>query len=232
MTGPLPSIRLCVDSPLAAGAEVTLSVGASHYLVKVMRLAAGGRLRLFNGRDGEWLAELTSVDRKAAVARLLDPVRAQAAEPGPCLLFAPVKRANTDLIVEKATELGAAEIRPVVTARSIAERVRTDRLRLIAREAAEQCGRLTLPEIHEPAPLLRAVAAAGPLLFCDTDPEAPRMVADMAARAVLVGPEGGFTPEERERLLALPEVRPVSLGPRTLRAETAAIVALAMLGAG
>lgn len=232
MTRTGPSIRLHVDDPLDVGAELSPVAGAAHYLLVVMRLESGAEVALFNGRDGEWRAELIRVGRKDARLRVLGRLRGQQAEPGPCLLFAPVKRANTDLIVEKATELGVSSIRPVISARSIAERVRTDRLRLIAREAAEQCGRLTLPDIHEPAPLIAAAAAAGSLLLCDTDPGAPALVPGGSASAVLIGPEGGFAPEERARLLALDTVRPVSLGPRILRAETAVIAALAILGAG
>lgn len=231
-------IRLYVEDPLAAGRVITVPREAAHYLVGVMRRARGDEIRLFNGRDGEWQGQLVDARRGHARVEIGAQCRPQSEEKGPSLLFAPVKRARTDLIIEKATELGAARIVPVETARGIAERVRLSRLEKIAREAAEQCGRLTLPVIEAPAALARVLAdwpCDRPLLFCDTAGKAPPLAAacrDLPVDrlpAVLVGPEGGFTEAERRLILDHAASRAVSLGPRTLRAETAAIAALAIL---
>ncbi len=240
MARDMTRIRLHVDAPLASGARIVLPVAASHYLLTVMRLGAGAAIAVFNGRDGEWRARLVDRRRAGATLEVERRLRAQEDEVALWLLFAPVKRAATDLIVEKATELGATRLVPVMTARAIAERVRRERLEKIAREAAEQCGRLTLPEIAALLDLSAAAAAwspAHPLYLCDPDAAAPpflEVLEDASAgepAAVLVGPEGGFTEAEREMLRRLEAVRPVSLGPRTLRAETAAIAALALMQA-
>ncbi|RMD88600.1 MAG: 16S rRNA (uracil(1498)-N(3))-methyltransferase, partial [Alphaproteobacteria bacterium] len=206
MTGRMSRIRLFVEDPLATGRVITLPREAAHYLVTVMRCSTGDGIRLFNGRDGEWRGQLVDARRGHARIEIGAQCRPQIEEKGPSLLFAPVKRARTDLIIEKATELGAARILPVETARGIAERVRLPRLEKIAREAAEQCGRLTLPVIDAPAALARVLAdwpGDRPFLFCDTGGTAPPLAAacrDLPAAwppAVLVGPEGGFTEAER-----------------------------------
>ncbi|MGY6627314.1 MAG: 16S rRNA (uracil(1498)-N(3))-methyltransferase [Oceanicaulis sp.] len=233
--------RLFIDAPLSGGASLTLERDQAHYLVSVMRRQPGDTVRVFNGRDGEWRAALVSAGKREARLELADRLREQAAPPPLTLYFAPVKKARTDFIVEKATELGARAIIPVLTRRTNAERVRTDRLSALAREAAEQTERLDVPVIGEPL-RLDALMDAWPqdqrLIFCDETGGAPMLEALLAVReggsgpeqhwAILIGPEGGFAPEERERLRALPGVVPVSLGPRILRADTAAAAALAL----
>jgi len=238
--------RLFVDAPLSEGAALTLERDQAHYLVSVMRRQPGDGVRVFNGRDGEWRAVLASAGKREARLELTERLRGQAVPPPLTLYFAPVKKARTDFIVEKATELGARAIIPVLTRRTNAERVRTDRLSALAREAAEQTERLDAPVIGEPL-RLDALLDAWPqdqrLIFCDETGGAPMLEALLAVReegrghkraddiqhwAILIGPEGGFAPEERERLRALPGVLPVSLGPRILRADTAAAAALAL----
>lgn len=244
-----PDPRLFIDTPLAAGARIALERDQAHYLVNVMRREQGSGVRLFNGRDGEWQGVLIEASRRAAVLEIAGQLREQAGVPDITLCFAPVKKARTDFIVEKATELGAARIQPVITRRTQSERVRTDRLQAIAREAAEQTERLCLPEIAEPVSLdqlLDQWPATTRLIFCDEagEGEGPwggaagraMPMADMlrgepdlaGAWAILTGPEGGFAPEERSRLRGLDFVRPVTLGPRILRADTAALSALTL----
>lgn len=244
--------RLMIDAPLAAGQTLELDEAQARHVGTVLRLAPGDALRVFNATDGEWrarVAEKTKRGMRVTVESLLREARAPVDLD---LLFAPVKRHATDLIVEKATELGVARIRPVITQRTIAETVRTDRLANIAREAAEQTERFDAPEILEPVSLARALDgwdAARLLIYADESgdedakawggeagraaPVAEALQAGAAPPklAILVGPEGGFTPEERRMLRALPYVRAVSLGPRILRAETAAIATLAVIQA-
>jgi 16S rRNA (uracil1498-N3)-methyltransferase len=231
-------VRLHVDHPLGPGQTVPLSQGQSHYLGNVLRLGPGAAVRLFNGRDGEWLARLVEVGRKGAVARAEAQEVPQGAPPDLWLLFAPVKKAQTDFIVEKAVELGAARIVPVVTDFTNAERVRADRLQTIAAEAAEQCGATWVPPVAEAGRLDRMLDGWDParrILWADEGlagaAAGPGLAGAMAGAppgpwAVLTGPEGGFSPPERARLSALPYVTPVRLGPRILRAETAALAAL------
>ena len=246
-----PPPRLHVDAPLAGGA-VPLARDQAHYLGTVLRLGPGADILLFNGRDGEWRAAVGDLTRKGGHADLTERTRAQTPTDGPALLFAPLKKTSTDLVVRMGTELGAARFVPVLTARTQAERVKTDRLAVIAREAAEQSERLDVPPVDAPRPLMDALAEAGPVLFCDEagdDPGqrwgggagrgAPILAAlsqapapAPAPRAVLVGPEGGFTPEERAAIRAHPGARAASLGPRILKAETAAAAALALWQAG
>jgi 16S rRNA (uracil1498-N3)-methyltransferase len=232
---PAAKVRLFVEAPLVEGAEVALEREQAHYLFTVMRLGVGGAVAVFNGRDGEWRAEVAAVGRAGrlvAVARTGD----QRVPPDLWLLFAPVKKARTDFVVEKATELGAARIVPVFTRYTNAERLRPDRLRRIAIEAAEQCGETYVPEVGEGARLERVLDgwnAGRRLMFCDERRDAAPAAAALAAEgpapwAVLIGPEGGFAPEEAERLGGLPFVVPVSLGPRVLRADTAAVAALTL----
>ncbi|MEO0819187.1 MAG: 16S rRNA (uracil(1498)-N(3))-methyltransferase [Pseudomonadota bacterium] len=246
MPQPVPKIRLHLDAPLAEGAELALAREQAHYLGTVMRQAAGARVLVFNGRDGEWLAELTEAGRRGGRLRALEQTRAPAEPPDLWLLFAPVKKARTDFIVEKATELGCRRIQPVFTRRTNAERVRPDRLQAHAVEAAEQCGLVFVPEIAEPVALARLLERWDParrILFCDERaagfggaaaalPAAARALGAAAEGAgpwaVLTGPEGGFAPEEAERLAAMPEAVAVGLGPRVLRADTAAVAALVL----
>ncbi|MGD2133281.1 MAG: 16S rRNA (uracil(1498)-N(3))-methyltransferase [Maricaulaceae bacterium] len=244
--------RLHLDHDLATGAEIALDEGQARYLVQVMRLKAGDGVRVFNAESGEWRARLSGAGRKGARLAIEERTRApQRLSADLHLLFAPVKRTRTDFIVEKATELGVSAIRPVFTQRTVAERVRLDRLEAIAREAAEQSERLDLPQVREAEKLDVALdgwaekEGGRKLLFLDeasggegspwreTDQDAPPALAALAGHpkgpwAVLIGPEGGFTPEERARLRSESFVVTASLGPRILRADTAAIAALTL----
>jgi 16S rRNA (uracil1498-N3)-methyltransferase len=292
--------RLLIDQRLGAGARLELDEAQTRHVGTVLRLDAGDALRVFNAEDGEWRARVSEKAKRTMSVRVEDFLRPARAAPDLELLFAPVKRHATDLIVEKATELGVRRLRPVITQRTIAETVRVDRLHAIAREAAEQTERFDLPDIAEPVSLAKALDdwdAARPLIFADEADEAPAIVdvlrtfsppaarrpansvsagsrsdpeaekvasecepdegrgygrdakslADIAAverpspsapspqgrggASLLIGPEGGFTPEERRMLRSLAFVKPVSLGPRILRAETAVIAALSMIQA-
>jgi len=239
---PAARVRLFLEAPFEAGALVLLPPRALHHLGTVLRLAAGASLLVFNGRDGEWRARIERLSRKGGTVRLERQVRPQLEGADLRLLFAPVKRSRLDLVAEKATELGVAALGPVLTARTNAERVNLERLRHHVVGAAEQCGRLTVPGVLEPVRLEDLVSrwdAERRLLFCDEAGGAPigealrREAAGIdAARpprwAVLIGPEGGFASEERAALRRLPQCLPVSLGPRLLRAETAAIAALSL----
>jgi 16S rRNA (uracil1498-N3)-methyltransferase len=222
--------RLFVGQPLNEGACVQLGAAQANYLGNVLRLSAGAELLVFDGISGEWLARIAAAGKKRmslAVERL---TREPESIPDVWLAFAPVKRAQTDWLVEKATELGAARLIPVVTQRTIAERVRLDRLESIAIEAAEQCGRTRVPQIAEPMPLKRFVDELDParhFYFADEGGGEPLSSAFQEGPAViLTGPEGGFAEEERVFVRGS-GARAVSLGPRILRAETAALAALA-----
>lgn len=227
-------IRLFVMADLGPGVEVALDADQGHYLFAVMRLGAGARVAVFNGRDGEWLAEVTRAERGKGRLVLVAPGQKQRRPPDLTLLFAPIKKARTDFIVEKATELGCARIQPVFTRHTNSERLRADRLRAHAIEAAEQCGETYVPEVAEAAklgPLLDGWDPARRLMFCDEAREARPAAAMLAAEsagpwAILIGPEGGFASDEVARLRALPFVRPVTLGPRVLRADTASVAAI------
>ncbi len=231
------SIRLFVSAPLAEGAEVHATPGQAHYLGTVMRRGPGALVRLFNGADGEWQARLATVKRDRAELTIETRLRAQAAEPDLWLAFALLKRDATDLVAQKATELGVAALLPVTTERTNAERINAARMTAIAIEAAEQSERLTVPRVA-PIQRLPDLLAAWPAerrLFAAIErsngaPLRPGRSEDMAA--LLVGPEGGFSGRELDALRAQPFVVPVSLGPRVLRAETASIAGLALLQAG
>jgi 16S rRNA (uracil1498-N3)-methyltransferase len=231
--------RLYVKSPLRAGAEVELDGEQAHYLINVLRLKQGDKLLLFNGNDGEWCARLSTVSKKKAQAVLEHQTRAQ--EDGPDLhyLFAPLKRARLDYMAQKATEMGASVLRPVITRRTVAEKVKTSRLIANAIEAAEQCGILRVPEVREPEKLANVLGswdATRLLIFADEVAPSSSPLEALVAQgqrplALLIGPEGGFEPEERAALLAKPFVLPISLGPRVMRADTAAVAALALVNA-
>lgn len=227
-------IRLYVDCPLGAGQGVALSEGQANYLFAVMRLPLGAGVLVFNGRDGEWLATVAEGGKRTGRLVCLDPARPQAMPPDLWLLFAPVKKDRTQFIVEKAVELGVARLCPVQTRFTNAERLRVDKARAHAVEAAEQCGATFVPPVDEVQPLDRLLAAWPAdrrILWADESLITTRQT--LAALppgpwAVLIGPEGGFSIDERDRLRAHPAVVPVSLGPRILRAETAAIAALTL----
>ncbi|MDX2142237.1 MAG: 16S rRNA (uracil(1498)-N(3))-methyltransferase [Rhodospirillaceae bacterium] len=229
------TIRLFVPDALAAGGLVALSEAQSHYAVHVMRLKPGARVLVFNGRDGEWSATLESATRKSFALGLEAQTRAQLPEPDVWLLFAPLKRARNEWLVEKCTELGAAALVPVMTLHTNAERVNVERLTAIAVEAAEQCERLTVPEVRAPMALAHVIAQwpSARRLFVLDETGAGAPVAAAAQNhgsgpcAFLIGPEGGFAQSELDDLGQLPFVTRVGLGPRVLRAETAALAALA-----
>ncbi len=229
-------IRLFVEADLRPGEAVALTAAQAHYLFAVMRLEAGARIAVFNGRDGEWLAEPRPEGRRGGAVVPLEPGRPQRRPPDLWLIFAPIKKARTDFIVEKACELGAARILPVFTRNTNSERLRPERLRLHAIEAAEQCGETFVPQVAEPARLdaiLGGWDAGRRVMFCDETRDARPAAEALAAAgpgpwAILTGPEGGFAPEEAARLRAAPFVLPVTLGPRVLRADTAAVAALAL----
>lgn len=230
-------IRLFVRAErLEAGGAVPLDEAQAHYLFTVMRLGTGDRVLVFNGIDGEWSAEVAAAGRRGGTLVVREQTRQQRQQPDLWLLFAPIKKARTDFIVEKATELGALRIRPVFTAFTNAERLRVDRLRAHAVEAAEQCGETFVPDIDEPAKLgdlLDGWDPARRLMFCDEERSAPPARDALAAAgpgpwAILIGPEGGFSPDEARRLRTLPFVTAATLGPRILRADTAAAAALAI----
>ncbi|HUF88241.1 MAG TPA: 16S rRNA (uracil(1498)-N(3))-methyltransferase [Thermohalobaculum sp.] len=238
MAQPSAKIRLFVGAPLGAEADLALSREQAHYLFSVMRLREGAPVLVFNGRDGEWLARVAEGDRRGGTLACREPTRPQSEPPDLWLAFAPVKKARTDFIVEKATELGCRRIVPVLTRHTQAERVNTARLRAHAVEAAEQSGRLTVPEVAGPvtlAGLLGGAQEAAPrrVLFCDESGAGQPALAALDGAApgpwtVLIGPEGGFDGDERARLAAHPHAVAVSLGPRILRADTAAVAALAL----
>ena len=228
-------IRLHVTSSLSVGGAVAPTLDQSRYLTQVMRLKAGDDLLVFNGRDGEWRASIAEVLKKGVILRAEEQVRPQTYGADLELIVAVVKKARVETIVEKAAELGARRVRLVLTKRTNADRIRLDRLDAIAEEAAEQTGRMDVPAVDDPVKLdalLDSWQAGRRLMFCDETGGAPAIAALGAAGAgpwsILIGPEGGFSPEERERLRALPFTTAVSLGPRILRADTAAIAAMTL----
>jgi 16S rRNA (uracil1498-N3)-methyltransferase len=223
--------RLFVRQPLAAGGTIDLDGSQANYLGNVMRLGTGAQLLVFDGQSGEWLARIAQAGKKRMALSIEERTREPEAIPDVWLAFAPLKRAHTDWLVEKATELGAAKLVPVRTERTIAERVRLERLEAIAIEAAEQCGRTRLPQIAEPCSLAQLLAARDPsrrLYFADENGgEALASAFQPGAALILTGPEGGFTNNERTLIRAAENIIPISLGPRILRAETAALAAIA-----
>jgi 16S rRNA (uracil1498-N3)-methyltransferase len=229
---PASTPRLFVDRLLADGMGLNLDGPPANYLANVMRLKPGDPVRLFDDRSGEWLAEVRETAKRSIALAITGQLRDRESVPDLWLLFAPVKKAPLDWLVEKATELGAARLQPVITQRTIVDRVNLDRLRTITIEAAEQCDRTALPEIAEPAKLdvvLRSWPTDRALLFADEAGGTPlASVARPGPAAILIGPEGGFTDAERASVGGVPAATPVSLGPRILRAETAACAALAL----
>jgi 16S rRNA (uracil1498-N3)-methyltransferase len=229
--------RLYVDAPLAEGGVVALDRGQAHYLTTVMRLGAGEGILVFNGRDGEWNATIEG-GKRAATLRVGARTRPQTGACDLHYLFAPLKSARLDYMVQKAVEMGVSRLQPVLTRHGQIGRVNLDRMRANAIEAAEQCGVLSLPDIVPPATLTSVLAAWPPdryPVFCDEaaaigDPlQALAAVPPQSPLAVLIGPEGGFADDERQALLKLPNVIRLALGPRILRADTAAVAALALV---
>ncbi|MFZ1727681.1 MAG: 16S rRNA (uracil(1498)-N(3))-methyltransferase [Albidovulum sp.] len=227
-------IRLHVDHPLGVGQSVPLTEAQAHYLFGVMRQGAGSPLLVFNGREGEWRAEVTEAGKRKGSLTCLEQSGLQVMPPDLWLLFAPVKKARTDFIVEKAVELGVARIIPVQTDFTNSERIRQDRLQAHALEAAEQCGATFVPEVYGLIALTRLLTdwdVNRKILWADENlVGAAVTLANESSGpwAILIGPEGGFSDAERVRLRALPYVVPVSLGPRILRADTAAAAAITL----
>ncbi|MGH6771446.1 MAG: 16S rRNA (uracil(1498)-N(3))-methyltransferase [Xanthobacteraceae bacterium] len=235
------SPRLHVDAPLDAGARVPVDAAQTNYLRNVLRLKPGDGVLVFNGRDGEWRTSLAEGGKRSATLLVAERTRAQTRALDLHYLFAPLKHARLDYMVQKAVEMGASRLQPVFTRHVQTARVNVERMRANAIEAAEQCGILTLPEVAPPLPFDRVLAerdATRLLVFCDEDAGVRDPIAALSAAraantplAVLVGPEGGFSDDERATLLGLPNVVRLALGPRILRADTAAIAALALVGA-
>jgi 16S rRNA (uracil1498-N3)-methyltransferase len=231
--------RLFCDGALAQGGLVACGTEQANYLRNVLRLARGDTILIFNGRDGEWRAQIEEVTKSQTRLRLEAQVRGQEAGPDLDYLFAPLKRARLDYMVQKATEMGVARLRPVFTRRTTPDRINSARMRANAIEAAEQCGILRVPEVQEPEKLERLIAGwdrRRRLIFCDEESETPDPIAALARLApgplaLLIGPEGGFEDGERELIASQPFALSISLGPRILRADTAAVAALALVNA-
>jgi 16S rRNA (uracil1498-N3)-methyltransferase len=232
--------RLHVETRLEAGARLVPDADRLNYLLNVLRLREGDSILLFNGRDGEWLARLEKASRRSATLVATTRVREQTTPCGLRYAFAPLKHARLDYMAQKATEMGAARLTPVVTRRTQVRRVNLSRLRANAVEAAEQCGILTTPDVFEETPLETYLADLAPdrlLVFCDeaadvADPAAAlRAAPDHEGVDVLIGPEGGFDDQERAAILSSGKITRLALGPRILRADTAAVAALALVQA-
>lgn len=230
----MAKVRLFIDHPLAEGQAVPLTADQAHYLGTVMRLPVGATLTVFNGRDGAWEARVTAIARRAGMLEAVAQTAPQRMPPDVWLLFAPLKKARTDFIVEKAAELGAARILPVQTEFTNADRIARERLQAHAVEAAEQCGGTYVPEVAPLAPLpavLDGWAADRLLIWADeaaAGPATPLADLPRGPAALLIGPEGGFSDAERTRIRGMVQTRRISLGPRILRADTAAVAALAL----
>lgn len=233
------SERLFVDVSLQAGAVVSCTRDQANYLCNVLRLKNGDEILVFNGADGEWRAQLANVAKRSCELQLVAQTRAQDNGPDIFYLFAPLKRARLDYMVQKATELGVMRLQPVVTHRTIASRVNVARMRSNVIEAAEQCGILRIPQVEEPCALGEALSGwprERPLILCDeaaavSDPLKALKQLAPGPVGVLVGPEGGFSEEERMQLASQPFVTIVSLGPRIMRADTAAVSILTLVNA-
>ena len=229
--------RLYCEAPLASGTDVIVTPEQTNYLRNVLRLGVGDEIRIFNGVDGEWRAVISMVGKRACTLTAAEQIRGQSGGPDVHYLFAPLKRARLDYVVQKATELGVAAIRPVFTQHTVVHRVNLARMRANVIEAAEQCGVLRLPDVAEPAKLEMVVSAWQPeraLVFADegaeiTDPLAALAKIGGRPAALLIGPEGGFSEAERDLLLRQDFTVRISLGPRIMRADTAAVAALALI---
>ncbi len=235
----LPHVRLFVDAPLAAGVAVACSPEQANYLGNVLRLRIGAEILVFNGRDGEWRARLIDVGKRKCTLECLAQSRPQGDGPDVHYLFAPLKHARLDYMVQKAAELGVAHLQPVLTRRTVASRVNLERMTANAIEAAEQCGVLRVPTVGEPVKLEPLLAGWNPqrrLIFCDESAQVTSPLLALGAvapgpLAVIIGPEGGFDPAERTLLREQAYTLPSSLGPRVMRADTAAVAALTLVNA-
>ncbi|MBN8910941.1 MAG: 16S rRNA (uracil(1498)-N(3))-methyltransferase [Rhizobiales bacterium] len=233
------SQRLFVEPSLTEGARVSCTPEQASYLRSVLRLGDGDEILIFNGRDGEWNARLIAEGKRGAALEVVSRTRTQTGGPDLHYLFAPLKRARLDYMVQKATEMGASRLMPVITRHTVAERVNIERMRANVIEAAEQCGILRVPEVAEPLKLtavLQGWDAERTLIFCDEGAEQASPLAALAVLkpgplAVLVGPEGGFSADERDLIRRTPATIALSLGPRIMRADTAAVAALALVNA-
>jgi 16S rRNA (uracil1498-N3)-methyltransferase len=232
--------RVYLDTRLAGGQEISFDRAQANYLQNVLRLKRGDEVLLFNGHDGEWRASLTGSGKKTLTAAVGERLRAQPRSTDLHFLFAPLKHARLDYLVQKAVEMGASRLQPVITQHTQVARVNLDRMRANVIEAAQQCGILSVPEVAEPVTFKSLVTYADDdrvLVFCDEDAEVKDPVAALAAAnthrpvSVLIGPEGGFAEDERAELLKRPNVVRIALGPRILRADTAAVAALALVQA-
>lgn len=236
LTEPGGGVRLYVEEPLGEGAAVVLGDSQMHYLLHVMRARIGDRLRLFNGLDGEWRARIAEIAKRALRLECETQTAPQREVPDLWLVFAPIKKTPADYLTQKATELGVRVLQPVTTRRTIVGRINTGRMRANAIEAAEQSGRVSVPDVRDLVELERLLGnwpRERRILFCDEAGEAPPIAEALCKSppgpwAVLTGPEGGFDPSERARLRELASVVPASLGKRILRADTAALAALAV----
>lgn len=235
----LISERLFIGDDLAPARRVALAPPQAHYLTAVLRLKSGAKLLVFNGRDGEWVATLAEIYKCGATLTIDIQARPQDTGPDLDYLFAPLKRSRLDYMVQKATEMGVARLRPIITERTIAERVNSERMRANAIEAAEQCGILRVPGVAPPAKLDDVLGVWDPnrrIIYCNEEDQGADPITALkklgpGSLAVLVGPEGGFSPCERERLIRKTFVVSLSLGPRIMRADTAAVAVLALVNA-
>jgi len=241
MEEPGGKVRLFVEAQLGTGAKIALTDAQAHYLIRVMRAGIGDSVLVFNGKDGEWRAEIVEAKKHGATLSCVAQTEAQSDVPDLWLVFAPIKKTPADYVAQKATELGVRVLQPVLTHRTIARRVNTGRLKANAIEAAEQSGRVSVPDVREPIgldALLRSWPKDRRIVFCDESGDAKPIAEALAsakgeghAWAVLTGPEGGFDPEERALLRSNAFVVPVALGPRIMRADTASLSALALFQA-
>jgi len=238
-SAPLPSVRLFVDAPLTEGAVIACTPDQANYLGNVLRLGTGDGVLVFNGREGEWHARIAEMGKRRGTLECIAKIRPQIDGPDVHYIFAPLKHARLDYMVQKATELGVAHLQPVLTRRTVASRVNLERMGANAIEAAEQCGVLRVPTVGTPMKL-EALLAAWPegrgLIFCDEAADVASPIAALSqigtqSLAVLIGPEGGFEESERKLLRAQTYATAISLGPRIMRADTAAVAALALVNA-